>query len=40
MKQVNIPKSLAIPIWQKEETLHRLKTRKKKDFIPWAVAKK
>ncbi|HTA27591.1 MAG TPA: hypothetical protein VK809_07380 [Bacteroidia bacterium] len=30
----------AIPEWQKEETLHRLKTSKQTDFIPWAKAKK
>jgi hypothetical protein len=29
-----------IPQWQKEETLHRLKTSKQSDFIPWTKAKK
>jgi len=32
--------SLSIPQWHKEQTLHRLKTSKKTDFIPWAKAKK
>jgi hypothetical protein len=32
--------ALFIPQWQKEETLHRLKTAKQTDFIPWAKAKK
>ena len=29
-----------IPEWQKKETLHRLKTSKQSDFIPWSKAKK
>jgi hypothetical protein len=42
MKQIRtiVPESFAIPEWQKKETLHRLKTSKQTDFIPWAKAKK
>ena len=29
-----------IPEWHKEQTLHRLKTSKRTDFIPWSKAKK
>ena len=32
--------SFPIPEWHKKETLHRLKTSKKEDFIPWTKAKK
>lgn len=32
--------SFSIPQWHKEQTIHRLKTGKQKDFIPWTKAKK
>ncbi len=30
----------SIPKWHKEQTLHRIKTSKQADFIPWGKAKK
>lgn len=32
--------SFSIPQWHKEQTLHRLKTSKQGDFIPWNKARK
>ena len=38
--QIEEIEDFSIPKWHKEQTLHRIKTSKQADFIPWGKAKK